>query len=117
MDPDPNTTPDPTPFFMDFKDAKKFCLFIFFPYKHTRRHIIFSIKNLIFCYNFVLKNPILQALFQKGKDPDPYLRLMDPDPGGPKTCGILTKTAAKVNISYQWRGVLIYPGPARVAGL
>jgi len=20
-------------------------------------------------------------------DPDPYIRLMDPDPGGPKTCG------------------------------
>ncbi len=24
---------------------------------------------------------------RKGKDPDPYLWLMDPDPGGPKTCG------------------------------
>jgi hypothetical protein len=24
---------------------------------------------------------------RKGKDPDPFLRLMDPDPGGPKTCG------------------------------
>jgi hypothetical protein len=24
---------------------------------------------------------------RKGKDPDPYLCLMDTDPGGPKTCG------------------------------
>jgi hypothetical protein len=24
---------------------------------------------------------------RKGKDPDPYLCLMNPDPGGPKTCG------------------------------
>jgi hypothetical protein len=23
---------------------------------------------------------------RKGKDPDPYLWLMDPDSGGPKTC-------------------------------
>jgi hypothetical protein len=38
---------------------------------------------------------ILQALFQsaqhlyekKGTYPDPYLWLLDPDPGGPKTCG------------------------------
>ncbi len=42
---------DPTPFFSDFKDAKKknfsscFILFI----KLTCRHIIFSRKNLIFC--------------------------------------------------------------------
>jgi hypothetical protein len=28
MDPDPGTTLDPTPFFSDFKDAKK----LFFPY-------------------------------------------------------------------------------------
>jgi hypothetical protein len=24
---------------------------------------------------------------RKGKDPEPYLQLIDPDPGGPKTCG------------------------------
>jgi hypothetical protein len=32
MDPDPNPTPDPTPFFRDFKDAKKnsFSFFITF---------------------------------------------------------------------------------------
>ncbi len=44
------------------------------------------------------QNVILQALFQfaqhiyeKGKDPEPspepHLWLLDPDPGGPKTCG------------------------------
>jgi hypothetical protein len=37
MDPDP--TADPTPFFIDFKDAKK---------KFARRHNISSLKNLIF---------------------------------------------------------------------
>ncbi len=31
----------------------------------------------------------LNTFMRKGKDPepDPYLWLMDPDPGGPKTCG------------------------------
>ena len=33
----------------------------------------------------------LNTSMEKGKhlepDPDPYLRLVDPDPGGPKTCG------------------------------
>jgi hypothetical protein len=32
---------------------------------------------------------LLNTFIKKGKDPDPdpYLLLMDPDPGGPKTCG------------------------------
>ncbi len=34
---------DPTPFFIDFKDGKIFFLATY------RRHIIFSVKNLIFC--------------------------------------------------------------------
>jgi hypothetical protein len=46
MDPDP--TPDPTPFFSDFKDGKKKFLHIFF-LKLISRHIIFSLKNVIFC--------------------------------------------------------------------
>jgi hypothetical protein len=29
---DPDPTPDPTPFFSDFKDAKKIIFFIFFSY-------------------------------------------------------------------------------------
>jgi hypothetical protein len=28
----------------------------------------------------------LNNFMGKGKDPDPYLSLIDPDPGGPKTC-------------------------------
>ncbi len=58
-DPDPtpdlDPTPDPTPFLIDFKDAKN----IFFNAVHfflelANRHIIFSLKNLTFCKNFVL---------------------------------------------------------------
>jgi hypothetical protein len=53
MDRDPDPAPDPTldqtPF---FQDAKKIHLFFF---KLTRRHIIFGLKNLFFCENFVLK--------------------------------------------------------------
>jgi hypothetical protein len=50
MDPDPALypypTPDPTPFFIDFKDTKKnFLIFLFFEPAH--RHILFSQKNLI----------------------------------------------------------------------
>jgi hypothetical protein len=42
MDPDP--TPDPTPFFSHFQDAKEIIFFSIL----TRRHIIFSLKNLVF---------------------------------------------------------------------
>jgi hypothetical protein len=75
MDPDPAS--DPTPFFSDFKDAKKLIFFLIFFLITTHR------QN----YRYL----ILQALFQsahiflrKVKDPDPYLLLVDPDPGGPK---------------------------------
>ncbi len=67
MDPDPDRTPDSTPFFPDLKDAKKNFFRVFF-LKLAHRHIIFSLKNLIFCYNFVL-NFILQAL--------PYFSLLN----------------------------------------
>ncbi len=55
--------------------------------------MIFSLKKLIFLLKLKF---CLQAVFiplntciRKGKDPepDPYLWLVDPDPGGPKTCG------------------------------
>jgi hypothetical protein len=46
--PDPDPNPDLTPFFSDFKDAKQFFFHLFF-LKLTRRHIIFSLKNFIFC--------------------------------------------------------------------
>jgi hypothetical protein len=42
MDPDP--TPDPTPFFSDFKDAKEFVTFL----ELNPRHIIFRLTILFF---------------------------------------------------------------------
>ncbi len=51
--------------------------------------MIFSLKNLTFCKNFVLKPIFWQALFKKRKDPDPdpvWIRILeaqkhaDPDP-------------------------------------
>jgi hypothetical protein len=69
--------------------------FIYFSNNLPRRHIVFSLKNLIFCLNFVLKFlfckhyfSLLNTFMGKGDpDPDPYLWLIDPDPEGPKTCG------------------------------
>ncbi len=73
--------PDPTPFFIDSKDAKKIFFLIFFSYKLSTQ-IIFSQKNLLFYKNFVLKfySPGIiylvcsTRLWEKGKvpDPDPY---------------------------------------------
>ncbi len=78
--------PDQTPFFNDCKGAKKKNFHSFF-LKLTRRHIIFRLKNLIFCKNFALifylASLILVCstpLLRKGNDPDPYLWLMDRDP-------------------------------------
>ncbi len=88
MDADP--TPDPTPFFSDFKNAKK--NFIFFSYNLPEG--TFSLKNLIFLLHFCVKILLCKHYFslhntfmRKGKDPDPYLWLLDPDPRSPKTCG------------------------------
>jgi hypothetical protein len=41
---------------------------------------------MLFCWHFF--SP-LNTYMRKGKEPDPYpyLWLIDPDPGGPKTCG------------------------------
>jgi hypothetical protein len=49
MDPDP--TPDPTPFFIDFKDAKKIFCLIFFLITCPQAHHLQSKK-----FNFWLKN-------------------------------------------------------------
>jgi hypothetical protein len=62
MDPDPNPTPDQTPFLSNFNFAKKIIFVHIFFLELTRRHIIFG-------------------LMRKGKVPEPDL-----DPGGPKTC-------------------------------
>ncbi len=45
--------------------------------------LIFWVKTL-FCRHYFRP---LNTFLRKGKDPDPHLWLMDPDPGGPKTCG------------------------------
>jgi hypothetical protein len=40
--------------------------------------------KILFCKHYF--SP-LNTFMRKGKDPDPYLCLMNPDPGGTKTCG------------------------------
>jgi hypothetical protein len=78
MDPDP--TPDQTPFFTDFKDAKKMFFFSYFflitcPLAHHFQSKIlnfllkFCIK-ILFCGHYF--SP-LNTFLRKGKDPDPYL--------------------------------------------
>jgi hypothetical protein len=63
--------------------------------KILQAHSLKSYKSNILL-TILWKIFILQALFQsaehnyekkKDLEPDPYLCLMDPDPGGPKTCG------------------------------
>ncbi len=55
MDPDPDPNPDLTPFFRDFKDAKKkFPLFFLITYR-IRRLSVLSLKILFFAKNFVSK--------------------------------------------------------------
>ncbi len=44
--------PDPTSFFNDFKEVKKKFNFFLITYA---QYIIFSLKNLIFCWSFVLR--------------------------------------------------------------
>ncbi len=52
--------------------------------------------EILFCMPYF--SP-LNSFMRKGKDPDPYLRLLDPDPGGPKTSGSSTLDAAS---SHWW---------------
>jgi hypothetical protein len=74
---------------------KKLLFHIFF-LQLANRYIIFSLKNLIFCKNFIFRPYfcLLNTSMRKGKDPepDPYLMDSDPDPGGPKTCGSKSPT-------------------------
>jgi hypothetical protein len=53
-DSDPDPPLHPTPFFRDLKDAKMkfFCSKFFLIILYIRRHIIFSLKNLMFCKKF-----------------------------------------------------------------
>ncbi len=75
--------------------------FIFYSYNvGTRRRIIFSLQIKFFAKIFCIKIlfckhyfSLFNTFMNKGKDPDPerdpdpYLWLMNPDPGGPKTSG------------------------------
>jgi hypothetical protein len=58
MDPDP--TPDPTPFFSDFKDVNFFHIFSYYLPEGTS----FSVLKIKFFAKILRKNFILQALFQ-----------------------------------------------------
>jgi hypothetical protein len=50
LNPSPDPSLDPSPFFRDFKDAKKLIFFSYFLLTYgTHRHSIFSLKNLFFC--------------------------------------------------------------------
>ncbi len=71
------TDPDPTPFFSDFKDAKKEKKYIFFLITYPEAHYLHS---LVYCF---IDNKWLQALFQSAQ----HLYEKEKDPGGPKTCG------------------------------
>jgi hypothetical protein len=96
MDPDLDLdpTPDPTSFFIDFKNAKKYLFSYFFlitcPQAHHRQSK--KLKFLLnFCVRILFSRHYLNIFMRKGKDldPDTYLWLKDPDPdpGGPKKCG------------------------------
>ncbi len=90
MDPDPDPNPDPTPFFLDFKNTKKNFLSYFFltcPQAHHLQSKKFNFLQkfcvkILFCSHY--SSP-LNTYLRKGKDPDPYLWLMNP--GGPKIYG------------------------------
>jgi hypothetical protein len=85
MDPDPDPTPDLTPFFIEFHDAKK-NIFVsyFFLITCPQAHHLQS-KKFNFCLKFCVTilfgrhcfSP-LNTFMRKGKDPEP-------DPGGRKT--------------------------------
>ncbi len=69
--PDPDLAPDLTPFFSDFKDAKKiFFCHIFFLVTYLHAHI-FSLKNLIFLLKICVKILFSKNFFRQVKDPDP----------------------------------------------
>jgi hypothetical protein len=79
--------PDPTPFFIDFKDAKKIFFKYFFHVTCPQAHHLQSKKFyflLKFCFNISFCRhyfSLLNTFMRKGKDPDPD---PDQDPGCPK---------------------------------
>ena len=83
---------------------KKFHIFFL---KTYLPYIIFSKQfciEILFCKHYF--SP-LNTFMRKGKvpdpEPDPYLWLMDPDPGGPKTCGSCgSESPTRFQISLRW---------------
>ncbi len=119
MDPDP--TPDPTPFFSEFKDAKRYMFFIVFSYNLPTGTLSSDLKILkidffakILCKILIFKHyfSLLNTLMRKGKDPNPdpvpYRWLMDPDPWGPKTCGCGSGSGSLTRCQSSGGDVLIF---------
>ncbi len=91
MDPDRDPTLDQTIFFSDLKNENFSSYFFLITYPRAN-YCIFNLKNLIFCKKFVLKFYFASIISIRSiplweRIRDPNLWLMDPDPGGPKTCG------------------------------
>jgi hypothetical protein len=92
MDPDPDhaPTPDPTPFFSDFKDAKKLFFSILFS-DSLPADTLSSVLKINFLLKFCVKilfckhyfNP-LNIFMRKGKDPDPDFIPLTNGSGRPK---------------------------------
>ncbi len=61
--------PDPTPFFIDFKDAKKNNFSIFFLITYLRAQFAHHVqsKKVQFLLKLLCENVILQALFQSAQ--------------------------------------------------
>jgi hypothetical protein len=84
---DPDADPDPAFFVIDLQDANKniisfsaFCRYICIIFQRQKvKKKSQSSRNQGFSYIF----------YWWQKDPDPYLWLMDPDPEGPKTYGLI----------------------------
>ena len=119
MDPDPDPTPDLTPFFSDFKDAKKLFFFHFFLITYPQAHYLQSKKlkvllkfcvKILFCGQYF--SPLITCMW-KGKDPepDPYLWLMDPNPdsGGPKTCESGSVSGSPILVINDTKRLIAFP--------
>ncbi len=75
-------------FLSDFEDENKIFSSYFFlkSYLQSKKFnflLKFCVK-ILFCKHYFSQ---LNTFMRKGKDPDPYLWLIDQDPGGPKTNG------------------------------
>ncbi len=97
MDPDPDPTSDPTPFFTALRKQKKSYFFLInYPQAHYLQFYKFNsllklCVKIIFCKHYFI---LLDIFMCQGKNPDP-------DPGGPKTCGSGSPTLVLTVINYN----------------